>query len=131
MNAKKLTSRILLAGALALSVPLAGASPAEARNGDKAAVIVGAIVAAAAIAAASKDRRHEKHRNYYHRRGDGPRHARGRSYRGGGRQHAGSYSPARGIVCYYGSRSCYDVTARDGSFALGWTRREFGGRRGY
>lgn len=74
-----------------------------------AAVIGTALVIGAIAAAASSDKRSSDYDRYD-------------EYRYGQRPDYDQYNPAPGVVCYKWQHTCY----RDGSYAAGWTSREFG-----
>ncbi|MGE0668352.1 MAG: hypothetical protein AB7O49_17490 [Sphingomonadales bacterium] len=79
-------------------------------GGKTAAAVIGtALVLGAIAAAASSDKRSSDYDRYD-------------EYRYGDRPDYDQYSPAPGIVCYRWQRTCY----KNGSYAPGWTSREFG-----
>jgi hypothetical protein len=77
--------------------------------GTAAAVIGTALVLGAIAAAASSDKRQSDYDRYD-------------EYRYGQRPDYDQYSPQPGIVCYRWQQTCY----KNGSYAPGWTSREFG-----
>ncbi len=79
-------------------------------GGKTAAAVIGtALVLGAIAAAASSDKRSSEYDRYD-------------EYRYGERPEYDQYSPAPGIVCYRWQQTCYN----NGSYAPGWTSREFG-----
>ncbi len=80
-------------------------------NGAKtAAAVVGtALVLGAIAAAASSDKRSSDYDRYD-------------EYRHGQRPEYDQYSPQPGVLCYRWQQTCY----KNGSYAPGWTSREFG-----
>lgn len=109
-------SAIVVAGAilvLAAAATLSAPVPAQAKNGQNAAIVAGALIGAAALAAASRSHQSEYYQPYYGSPAygvapaPGPAYAPGYPPQGYTYQPSAVFHPYPGVTCYPAQRSCY------------------------